>query len=336
MREVVIVEAVRSPLGKRKGSLSAMHSCDLLAHVQRALFQRTGMDPAEVGQVVGGCVGQVGMQAMNVTRNAWLTAGLPLEVPASTVDAQCGSSQQATNLAYALVKSGVGRRGGGLRRRGDEPRADGRDHPQGAASRQAGDEQLLEAPRVHLPVRGRRPHRRSSGASPARTPTPSASSPRIAPPRPGPTGVGSEPEHAEHVPQDAGDPHDAAALPEPVGDRRADVGGVDGERGLRHPVGHGAANESGADGHHPCAAAGECVSETRCERILACLRRAVDEVRRPGPHARHARHHEAHGTAFDIVGQNTANAEPARRAFFTVAEMAENRIRWRKQGRPRR
>jgi acetyl-CoA C-acetyltransferase len=107
MREVVIVEAVRSPLGKRNGGLSAMHSIDLLGAVQAELFARTGMDPAEVGQVVGGCVGQVGMQTMNVTRNAWLTAGLPLSVAATTVDAQCGSSQQATNLAYALVAAGV-------------------------------------------------------------------------------------------------------------------------------------------------------------------------------------------------------------------------------------
>ncbi|MBW2275757.1 MAG: steroid 3-ketoacyl-CoA thiolase [Deltaproteobacteria bacterium] len=107
MPEVVIVEALRSPLGRRKGGLSAIHATDLLGQVQAALFQRSGVDPAEVGQVIGGCVGQVGMQTMNVTRNAWLTAGLPLEVAASTVDAQCGSSQQATNLAYALVAGGV-------------------------------------------------------------------------------------------------------------------------------------------------------------------------------------------------------------------------------------
>ena len=93
MREVVIVEAVRSPLAKRNGGLSAMHSIDLLGTVQKELFNRSGVDPNEVGQVVGGCVGQVGMQTMNVTRNAWLTAGLPLEVAATTVDAQCGSSQ---------------------------------------------------------------------------------------------------------------------------------------------------------------------------------------------------------------------------------------------------
>jgi len=106
-REVVIVEAVRSPLGKRNGELATMHSTDLLAHVQAELFRRSGVRPSEVGQVIGGCVGQVGMQTMNVTRNAWLTAGLPLEVPATTVDAQCGSAQQATNLAYALIAAGV-------------------------------------------------------------------------------------------------------------------------------------------------------------------------------------------------------------------------------------
>jgi acetyl-CoA C-acetyltransferase len=106
-RDVVIIDAVRSPVGRRNGELASMHSVDLLGDVQRALFDRTGMDPVEVGQVVGGCVGQVGMQTMNVTRNAWLAAGLPLEVAATTVDSQCGSSQQATNLAYSLVKAGV-------------------------------------------------------------------------------------------------------------------------------------------------------------------------------------------------------------------------------------
>src|SRR5438477_583777 len=84
-----------------------MHSIDLLGAVQRDLFIRTGVDPLEIGQVVGGCVGQAGMQAMNVTRNAWLAAGLPIEVAATTVDSQCGSSQQATNLAYSLIASGV-------------------------------------------------------------------------------------------------------------------------------------------------------------------------------------------------------------------------------------
>ena len=107
MRDVVIVEAVRTPTGRRNGGLSTMHSLDLLGAVQRDLFIRTGVDPTEVGQVVGGCVGQTGMQAMNVTRNAWLAAGLPIEVASTTVDAQCGSSQQATNLAYSLIAAGV-------------------------------------------------------------------------------------------------------------------------------------------------------------------------------------------------------------------------------------
>jgi acetyl-CoA C-acetyltransferase len=105
--DVVIVEAVRSPIGRRGGGLSTMHSADLLAAVQRELIERSGIDPAEVGQVVGGCVSQVGQQAFNVARTAWLTAGLPISVAATTVDSQCGSSQQATNLATSLVGSGV-------------------------------------------------------------------------------------------------------------------------------------------------------------------------------------------------------------------------------------
>ncbi|MEY2567939.1 MAG: acetyl-CoA C-acetyltransferase [Actinomycetota bacterium] len=107
MSEVVIVEAVRSPIGRRGGGLSTFHSVDLLAAVQRELIDRSGIDPAEVGQVVGGCVSQVGMQGFNVTRTAWLTAGLPISVAATTVDSQCGSSQQATNLATSLIGSGV-------------------------------------------------------------------------------------------------------------------------------------------------------------------------------------------------------------------------------------
>ena len=107
MREVVIVEAARTPLGKRKGQLAATHSIDMLGAVQKAVIDRAGIDAKEVGQVIGGCVGQVGMQTMNVARNAWLAQGLPIETPSTTVDTQCGSSQQATNLAYALVSSGV-------------------------------------------------------------------------------------------------------------------------------------------------------------------------------------------------------------------------------------
>ncbi len=84
-----------------------MHSADLLSKVQREAIDRSGIDPTEVEQVVGGCVSQVGMQAFNIARTAWLAAGLPESAPATTVDSQCGSSQQATNLATSLVQSGV-------------------------------------------------------------------------------------------------------------------------------------------------------------------------------------------------------------------------------------
>ncbi|MEZ5209175.1 MAG: steroid 3-ketoacyl-CoA thiolase [Acidimicrobiales bacterium] len=107
MRDVVIVEAVRSPIGRRGGGLSTIHSADLLATVLKELMDRSGVDPNEVGQVVGGCVSQVGMQAFNVARTAWLTAGLPVSAPATTVDSQCGSSQQATNMATTLIQAGV-------------------------------------------------------------------------------------------------------------------------------------------------------------------------------------------------------------------------------------
>ena len=105
--EVVIVEAVRSPIGRRGGGMSTFHSADALSIVQKELIDRAGIDPAEVGQVVGGCVSQVGMQGFNITRTAWLTAGLPISTAATTVDSQCGSSQQATNMATSLIASGV-------------------------------------------------------------------------------------------------------------------------------------------------------------------------------------------------------------------------------------
>jgi acetyl-CoA C-acetyltransferase len=107
MTDALIVEAVRSPIGRRNGGLSTMHPADLLGAVQREVLDRAGVDPAEVGQVVGGCVGQIGQQSFNIARTAWLSAGLPLEVAATTVDTQCGSSQQATNLASTLVSSGA-------------------------------------------------------------------------------------------------------------------------------------------------------------------------------------------------------------------------------------
>lgn len=107
MTNIVIVDAVRTPIGKRNGGLSTLHPAEVLAKVQKAIIDRTGVDPSDIGQVVGGCVSQVGEQAFNITRTAWLSAGLPLTVAATTVDTQCGSSQQATNLATALVGSGV-------------------------------------------------------------------------------------------------------------------------------------------------------------------------------------------------------------------------------------
>src|SRR5207244_2184769 len=102
-----IVEALRTPVGRRGGGLSSMHPAELLAAVQTAVVERSGIDPAEIGQVVGGCVSQVGEQSFNIARTAWLSAGLPQSVAATTVDSQCGSSQQATNLGAGLVASGA-------------------------------------------------------------------------------------------------------------------------------------------------------------------------------------------------------------------------------------
>ncbi len=107
MSNVVIVDAVRTPIGRKGGGLSTLHPSLTLGAVQSAVVERTGIDPAAVGQVVTGCVSQVGEQSFNIGRTAWLTAGLPMSVAATTVDTQCGSSQQATNVATALVQAGV-------------------------------------------------------------------------------------------------------------------------------------------------------------------------------------------------------------------------------------
>jgi acetyl-CoA C-acetyltransferase len=104
---VVIVDAVRTPVGRRNGGLSTLHPGETLGLVQKALIERSGIDPAIVEQVVGGNVSQVGEQSFNITRTAWLAAGLPLTTAATTVDTQCGSSQQATGLATSLLGSGV-------------------------------------------------------------------------------------------------------------------------------------------------------------------------------------------------------------------------------------
>ncbi len=103
----VIVEATRSPIGKRNGWLSGLHATELLGAVQRAVVEKAGIDPAEVEQVIGGCVTQFGEQSNNVTRVAWLTAGLPEQVGATTIDCQCGSAQQANHLIAGLIATGA-------------------------------------------------------------------------------------------------------------------------------------------------------------------------------------------------------------------------------------
>jgi acetyl-CoA acyltransferase len=105
-REAVIVEAVRTPLGKRGGWLAGVHPADLSAHVLQALVERTGIDPALVEDVIWGCVSQVGEQSFDIGRTAVLSAGWPESVPGTTVDRQCGSSQQAVNFAAASVLAG--------------------------------------------------------------------------------------------------------------------------------------------------------------------------------------------------------------------------------------
>jgi acetyl-CoA acyltransferase len=109
-REVVIVEAVRTPIGRgheEKGYYKDVHASNLLAKAYSEVIERAGIDPAEVEDVVAGCVQQFGEQGINIARNAWLEAGLPVETPATTVDRQCGSGQQAVNFAAAMVASGV-------------------------------------------------------------------------------------------------------------------------------------------------------------------------------------------------------------------------------------
>jgi acetyl-CoA acetyltransferase family protein len=107
MREAVIVEALRTPIGRRNGSLQNHHPVDLLALVLQALVQRTGLDPARIDDVIAGCVSQVGEQGMNVARNAVLAAGFPEDVPGVTIDRQCGSSQQAVHFAAQAIMSGA-------------------------------------------------------------------------------------------------------------------------------------------------------------------------------------------------------------------------------------
>jgi acetyl-CoA acyltransferase len=129
-REVVIVEAVRTPVGRgheEKGYYKDTHPSTLLARTYSELVDRAGIDAAEVEDVVAGCVQQFGEQGMNIGRNAWLQAGLPIETPATTIDRQCGSAQQAVNFAAALIASGVHDAviGGGVEHMGHISFADG-------------------------------------------------------------------------------------------------------------------------------------------------------------------------------------------------------------------
>jgi acetyl-CoA acyltransferase len=106
MRDAVIVDAVRAPIGRRRGALSGIHPADLSAHVLEALVERTGVDPAIVDDVVWGCVSQSSEQAGNIARTAILAAGWPESVLGTTVTRACGSSQQAVSMAAAAVISG--------------------------------------------------------------------------------------------------------------------------------------------------------------------------------------------------------------------------------------
>src|SRR5213083_2585404 len=107
MAEAYIVDAVRSPVGRRGGGLASVHPADLGAHSIAGLIERTGIDPSAVDDVVFGCVDTIGPQAGDIARTCWLAAGLPEEVPGTTVDRQCGSSQQAVHFAAQAVMSGT-------------------------------------------------------------------------------------------------------------------------------------------------------------------------------------------------------------------------------------
>src|SRR3954447_3179099 len=107
IREAVIVDTVRTPIGKRNGALSTWHPTDLLGFTLNALFEKCAVDPGLIDDVVGGCVTQAGEQGVNVTRNAWIAGGLPPHVPATSVDRQCGSSQQAMHFAAQGVMAGA-------------------------------------------------------------------------------------------------------------------------------------------------------------------------------------------------------------------------------------
>jgi acetyl-CoA acyltransferase len=186
-REVVIVEAARTPIGRgheEKGYYKDTHPSTLLATSYSEVIDRTGIDASEVEDVVAGCVQQFGEQGMNIARNAWLEAGLPIETPATTVDRQCGSAQQAVNFAAALIASGVHdvAIGGGVEHMGHISFADGmavmQEHgmafssqlmerynlvPQGISAEMIADQ--WEIPRSELDEIGLRSHQRAAAAT---------------------------------------------------------------------------------------------------------------------------------------------------------------------------
>ncbi len=186
-REVVIVEAVRTPIGRgheEKGYYKDVHASNLLSTTFKELVDRAGIEPSEVEDVVAGCVQQFGEQGLNIGRNAWLEAGLPIETPATTVDRQCGSAQQAVNFAAALIASGVhdAAIGGGVEHMGHLSFADGmsvqQEHglafspellerynlvPQGISAEMIADK--WEIPRSELDEIGLRSHQRAAQAT---------------------------------------------------------------------------------------------------------------------------------------------------------------------------
>src|SRR4051794_5695090 len=103
----VIIDAVRTPYGKRAGQLSSVHAVDLLSSIQRGLLERTGVNPSTVDQVIGGCVTQAGEQSNNIARFAWLHSGFDESVAGTTIDAQCASGQQSAHLVAAQIAAGV-------------------------------------------------------------------------------------------------------------------------------------------------------------------------------------------------------------------------------------
>lgn len=106
MSNAVIVDAVRTPIGRRRGALSGLHPAALLGAAQRGVLERSGLDPQHIGQLVGGCVTQAGEQSNNVSRQAWLHAGFPHTTAATSIDCACGSSQQAVHIVAGLIASG--------------------------------------------------------------------------------------------------------------------------------------------------------------------------------------------------------------------------------------